>query len=67
MLDNIKTPLLKTIREEVQTYNTQFDGDINIEMSLDTIMKENLTNVVELQRSISSSHMITIKDLAKKK
>ena len=36
-------------------------------MSLDTVMEESLTNVVELPKSHSSSRMNTIKDLAKKK
>ena len=37
------------------------------EMSLDIVMKESLTKVVELPKFISSSSMITIRNLARKK
>ena len=67
MLDNMKTPLFKTIENEIQTYNIECNEKINVEVSLDTIMEENLAKVAELPNSISSNHMTTIKDLARKK
>jgi hypothetical protein len=67
MLDNIKTPLFKTIEEEVQAYNTKCNEEIDVEVSLDTVMEESLTKIVELPKFISSSRMIIIKGLARKK
>ena len=67
MLDNIKTPLFKTIEEEVQAYNIECNEEIDIEVSLDTVMEESLTKVVELPKSISSNNIITIRNLARKK
>ena len=52
MLDNMKTPLFKTIEEEVQVYNTKCNEEIDVEMSLDIVMEESLTNVVELPKSL---------------
>ena len=67
MLDNMKTPLFKTIEEEVHAYNTECNKEIDVEVSLDIVMEESLTKIVELPKSLSSSRMITIKDLARKK
>ena len=67
MLDNIKTPLFKTIEEDVQVYNIDGNEDIDVEVSLDTVMEESLTKVVELPKSIFLSSMITIRNLARKK
>ena len=67
MLDNIKTPFFKTIEDEVQTYKYISNKEIDVEMSLDIVIKESLTKVVEMPKSISSNRMITIKDLARKK
>ena len=67
MLDNIKTPLFKTIEEEVQAYNTECNEEIDVEVSLDIVMEESLTKVVELLKCISSSNMSTIRNLARKK
>ena len=67
MLDNIKAPLFKTIEREVHAYNTKYNEEIDVEVSLDTVMEESLTKVVELSKFILSSHMIIIKNLAKKK
>ena len=67
MLDNTKTRLLNTIEEEVQTYNTKCNKNIDVKVSSDIVMEESLTKVVELPKFISSSRMITIKDLARKK
>ena len=67
MLDNMKTPLFKTIEEEVQVYNTKCNEEIDVEVSLDTVMEESLTKIVELPKFLFSSRMTTIKDLARKK
>lgn len=61
MLDNIKTPLFKTIEKKVQTYNTQCNEERYVEVSLDTAIEESLTKIVELSKFNSSNHMITIK------
>ena len=50
MLDNIKIPLFKTIEEEVHAYNTKCNEEIDVEVSLDTVIEESLTKIVELPK-----------------
>jgi hypothetical protein len=67
MLDNIKTPLFKTLEDEVQTYNTQCNEERDVEVSLYIAIEESLTKIVELPKFISSNRMIIIKYLTTKK
>ena len=62
---NIKT--FNTIEEEIHVYNTKCNEKINIEVSLNIVMNKNLIKIVEMQKFISSNHMINIKEFATKK
>lgn len=55
----------KQLKNKIEMYNIEYNKEINVEVSLGTIMEESLTKIVELPKFISFGHMITIKDLAR--
>jgi hypothetical protein len=57
MIDNIKTPLFKSIEEdmEIKTINNIEDEDTCGEVSLDTVLEDSLTKVALLNKSNTSS------------
>ena len=68
MMDNMVKPLFNIKEEEgVQATNTECNEEIDVEVSLDTVMENNLSRVAELSKTINSNRMTTIRALAKKK
>jgi hypothetical protein len=67
MVDNIKTPLFKTIEKklEIETSNHGED-ETDAEVSLDTVLEESLSRVVELPSSISSTSMAALRNVARR-
>ena len=67
MLDNMVRPLFNSNVVEVEAYDTECNEDIDVEVSLETVMEENLTRVVELSKTINSNKMVSIRELARRK
>ena len=67
MLDNMVRPLFNSNEVEVEAYNTECNEDIDVEVSLETVMEENLTRVVELSKTVNSNKMVSIRELARRK
>ena len=58
MMDNMVKPLFNNKGEEgVQATNTKCNEEIDVKVSLDTIMENNLSRVAELSKTINSNRM----------
>ena len=67
-MDNMVKPLFNSKGEEwVQATDTECNEEIDVEVSLDTVMENNLSRVAELSKTINSNRMTTIRQLARKK
>jgi hypothetical protein len=67
MVDNMKTPLFKTIEENLEIETTNHGEDeTDVEVSLDTVLEESLSRVVELPSSISSISMVALRNVARR-
>ena len=68
MMDNMVKPLFNIKGEEgVQATNTEWNEEIDVEVSLDTVTENNLSRVAKLSNIINSNQMTTIRKLARKK
>ena len=67
MLDNMVRSLFNNNEVEVEVCDTECNEDIDVEVSLETVMEENLTRVVELSKTINSNRMVSIRELARRK
>ena len=67
MLDNMIRPLFNSNEVEVEACNTKCNEDIDVEVSLETVMEENFIRVVELSKTVNSNMMVSIRELVKRK
>jgi hypothetical protein len=67
MLDNMIRPLFNNSEVEVQTCDTECNKGIDVEVSLDIIIEENLTKVVKLSKTVNSNMMASIREFARRK
>ena len=67
MLDNMVRPLFNSNEVEAEACNTEYNDDIDVEVSLETVMVKNLTRVVELSKPVKSNSMVSIRELARRR
>ena len=67
MLDNMVRPLFNSNEVETEACNTVYNEDIDVEVSLETVMEKNLTKVVELSKTINTNRIVLIRELARRK
>jgi hypothetical protein len=67
MVDNIKTPLFKSIEGDIamETNNTNEDEETCGEVSLDTILEESLTKVQLLTSKNKTPSMTSLRGIAR--
>ena len=68
MLENMEKPLFSCRgEEEEQTFDKECNEEIDVEVSLDTVMENSLSRVAELSKNINTNRMTTIRELARKR